>query len=928
MSRFGHVARLPSPLRSLPTAASRADRRWKLRLAMLLMLGLSIASAARAEPNFRDDFEGPATAWTNPVGNVHFEVRRHARVQDGAHWGQAAELISLMAGNGTYLHWSYDVGRARVIDELQPSVWIKSDRPGIQLFARIVLPRTIDPRTGQAATVIVPGHAYSQVGTWQQLRCEPIPQLVERQARMLRVELQTEVDTREAYLDRLLLNVYGGLGETNVWIDDLEIEGYVRPSVVQAGYRAVAAAAPASEATPRPSVRLSGSILLVDEQPMFPRIVPYQGESLAFLARLGFNTVQLNGLPTPELLQEATQTGMWLICPPPIGPTGNIDELGTAKTLIGPAYDRVLMWHLGDRLTSLELERTQQWAESIRLADRDYARPLVCGAETDLRAYSRCVDVLIISRAPLATSLELPDYGVWLRERPRLARPGTPIWTTVQTEPSPELAEQTQWLTAGSILPRPTAAQIRLLTYTALSAGARGLIFQSTQRLDGGERSERARASFLELLNLELQLLEPWTASGHRASLIAGSEPEVQGVVLQTKRARLLLPMWVGRGSQVVPGQSAGSGVSFIVPGVPESHRAFELTPAGLTLLRDKKRVAGGIRVTLDEFGLTGMVLLTEDAQIQGHIQRQLQMMAPRAAELRHELAESEALATNDISYRLSSQGQSQHDADDLLGVAGRHLQTANQSLVAGNPAAAYLEVSRAERALRMVQHKYWTTALEPFGSPVTSPLTLGFATIPRHWNLVANLNAASFGDNRLRGGEFERLDTLRVSGWSNFQHVQRGVEAAAELSPQTAHGGQFCLRLAVTPVDQQSPGLLETAPIWVVTPPIEFEPGQLVRIHGRVRVPKAITSSVDGLLIIDSWGGESMAERIGATKGWQEFTLLRVAPQNKPLTVTFALTGLGEALLDDIAVEPLLRPGQTTPSQASRLPALPRTPR
>ncbi len=36
---------------------------------------------------------------------------------------------------------------------------------------------------------------------------------------------------------------------------------------------------------------------------------------------------------------------------------------------------------------------------------------------SDLRSYSRCVDLLPTSRSPLGSSLELTDYGTWLRQR-------------------------------------------------------------------------------------------------------------------------------------------------------------------------------------------------------------------------------------------------------------------------------------------------------------------------------------------------------------------------------------------------------------------------------------------------------------------------------------------------------------------------------
>jgi hypothetical protein len=73
--------------------------------------------------------------------------------------------------------------------------------------------------------------------------------------------------------------------------------------------------------------------------------------------------------------------------------------------------------------------------------------------------------------------------------------------------------------------------------------------------------------------------------------------------------------------------------------------------------------------------------------------------------------------------------------------------------------------------------------------------------------------------------------------------------------------------------------------------------------------VSSPITGSVDGLMIYDSLGGEALAERIGKTVGWKQFALYRVAPQTGVMNVTFALSGLGEAWIDDVAVQILDAP-------------------
>ena len=53
-----------------------------------------------------------------------------------------------------------------------------------------------------------------------------------------------------------------------------------------------------------------------------------------------------------------------------------------------------------------------------------------------------------------------------------------------------------------------------------LGATARGLLFQSESALDAGDEATRVRAASVALVNLELQLLEPWTVGPVSATSI------------------------------------------------------------------------------------------------------------------------------------------------------------------------------------------------------------------------------------------------------------------------------------------------------------------------------------------------------------------------------------------------------------------------
>ena len=162
-----------------------------------------------------------------PVGgSAQYRVQLHERIRGEAHTGDGCERLRIVGEGGSEAWIAHAVGRPRVIDDLLPTLWIKADRPGIQLAARIVLPRSLNPRSRQPLTAVVYGSSYTTVGRWQQLRLEDIPRLLTRETRALRTEYGPSVDPREAYVEQILLNIYGGPGVTNVWIDDLDIAGW------------------------------------------------------------------------------------------------------------------------------------------------------------------------------------------------------------------------------------------------------------------------------------------------------------------------------------------------------------------------------------------------------------------------------------------------------------------------------------------------------------------------------------------------------------------------------------------------------------------------------------------------------------------------------------------------------------------------------
>ncbi len=822
------------------------------------------AQAVYCQTAWYESFEGSEISWREVGGNAQYRILDHRRVQGEVHTGKGCEWLRLAANGDTSVQIAHDVGRPSIIDELMPSVWIKSDKAGLQIAARIVLPRTIDPQTGRPAAAIITGASYSDAGRWQELRITDVPRLLARQIRLLRMQLGPNVDQREAYVDAILLNINCGSDVANVWIDDLDIAGYVSASgsaqaqtvnpaprvgkdvAASSGWApkgniagpqltgpvdgdktkdgTVNSISPASRgfsgteyprteplASLQPKqheVKLSGSVLTVDNRPFFPRVIEHQGEPLAVLKQLGFNTVWLKRLPAPEILEEAQRLGLWVICPWPRAPQldGGRDPASQPGE-VGPAFDAVLMWDLGSDLNAAHLETTRRWVEQIRGADRRGTRPLICRPSGELRGYSRLDNnmILLIDCRPLGTSMELADYGMWVRRQPLQALPGTPVWTTVQTQPNESLRQQIAALAAGNS-PEPSISyeQMRLMTQSAIAAGSRGLLFLSSAPLDAGDAAAHQRAAAVELLNLELELVEPWAAAGSYLTTAECPESEVTATVLRSERARVVLPIWYSPGAQCVPPRSATSNLSLVVPGVPESASALELNPAGLRPL-SHKRVTGGMRITLEEFALTAQVLLAHDPLVVNGLERRWAQIGRQAAQLQRELAVRKLYTVQMIAAQLSPRATVKAPTAAWIDSAQRSLQLCDRQFAGQEYGAARLSAERAMGYLRTAERFFWEDAVKELASPVTSPAALGFDTLPTHWRLIDRIRGSRLGPNQLPGGDFENLDMMFQAGWRYLKTPAPGVQTSADLLAGSAHNGTMGLRLMVTADDPQN---------------------------------------------------------------------------------------------------------------------------
>ena len=851
----------------------------------------------QAKAQFRETFESPTASWTLAQADCGVRTLLAERTFRDSHGGNGCERLRLLVTNpGTFVYISHSIGKAPVIAELTPSLWVKSDKANVQLLARVVYPRTTDPGTGKGISSLLAGDRYTDVGAWQQLKVADLQKLVARDAAARRLEFKDKFSEREAYVDLLVLNAYSSPGTIDLSIDDLEIEGYLNlgENVGAARMDRPGDELPAS-ADPRHGVAMQGSHLLVDGRPLMPRIIEHQGEPLEWLQSLGFNGVKLARSPSAEELKEAARLKLWLVAPPPYLAEGE---------RLGSEYDRILAWSLGSDLAPRDLESTRQLAGEVRALDPRRQRPLVCSAAADLANYSRLADILLLSQPTVGTSFELGAIRGWLTDRSRLTRPGTPLWAGVPTHLPIPLREQLIQMSQGRAWNDDLdLAQMRLLAYGSLGAGAKGIVCESKLPLHTDSNAGASRADLLKLLNYELLLLEPWGAAATSAEPIDTGDPSLQASILATERSRLVLITRHMPAQQFVAGPPDPRPLSIVVPGAPVADRAYQITLAGPKELRSGI-TSGGLRITIDEPDLAMAIVVTQDPLVLHHLRRVLEEARLPIAGLRYDASYRRLIAVSDIDRELAEAGHGLNAAAAWIAEASGYLQQAQRAHETSDLRTLHAACGKCDAALAKVRRAHWEQTAGAFPSPASSPCLARYSTLPLHWKFAQRLQQSAWGPNALAAGDMESLSRLLDAGWKQERDLPPGVQSDVALSLSSPHGGRTALKMhAWVQAADEVPATLERAPVWITSSPVPVRQGQLVRIHGWVQVPRPLTGCREGLLIFDSLTGPALGERVFATTGWREFTLYRAVPENGELRVTIALTGLGEASLDDLSV-------------------------
>jgi hypothetical protein len=925
--------------------------RWYTITAVTLLAGLfAFASWAFSQQTtmHKNGFD-TRIGFSKGGADAAFDEIAHKIDDREPHNGQGCEYIDLDVKQGKFIHYIYPVGKAPISEELRAALWLRANRPGIKLMARVVLPNQRDPNNVQnVLTTYIDndkGNIYEQTGQWQLLELGRAVTLLKQQQLLLNKQYDRTVDCSDAYIDALVLNVYAGPGPTKVWIDDLEVGPVTAsPGPIVDNNNKITPRIGAKNSV----VHFEGNRLLVGKQRMFVRMVRYTDTMLPVLRSAGFNTICFSRNANPALLGEAAELGLWIV--PELRIMGDDglplspDDI-TKQVRTYADNDAVLFPRL---VGVLDYEKAPMVERATRAAHAaDPGHPIAADVWDGMMPYSRIIELMGVHRFPLMTTMELNKYREWLEARQKLATPNTFAWTWIQTH-LPEWYGELLYNQSTNAEFRepvgPQPEQIRLLAYSALASGCRGLGFWSDRFLADSHQG-RDRLLCCALLNQEMDMMRDLLVSiEDPPQWVDTSHSDIKAAVLRCNQGVLVIPIWQGRFAQFVPGQAAVSKLHLIVPQVPVTMQAWEVNPADVRGLK-VERVDKGLKVTLPEFGLTSMVVFTSDANLMGRFQDMARSKRQQAAQWSHDMAVYEYEKVAKIHIELEKMGVTVPEGNALLEDARKRTAKSEELWKARNFGEAYHEAERALRPVRILMRAHWEKAVRGLDTPVASPYAVTFYTLPRHWQFMREKDRCSVGTNVLVGGDFE-LDPARVQeSWKlvkeslddlelNAQRVsemtierieEQKVEpkdlpkAGTKIEPKytvkklhdTPIEGRQCLMLQVRPhPGKTAPPVLERTVLALTSPSVKLPPGTLVQISGQVNIPVPITSSPDGALLYDSAGGEPLAIRFSASMGWKKFTVYRRVPASGLVSVTMALTGVGTVYFDDIRIEPLTPPG------------------
>ena len=218
-------------------------------------------------------------------------------------------------------------------------------------------------------------------------------------------------------------------------------------------------------------------------------------------------------------------------------------------------------------------------------------------------------------------------------------------------------------------------------------------------------------------------------------------------------------------------------------------------------------------------------------------------------------------------------------------------------------------------REARKIQSRYWYRAIQSLPTPMASPHTASFSTLPEHWQLMSRIQQGVPSENMIPSGSFESLRLLSEGEWvpvpAQSKHYQSNADIVSEYQ-----GTNQVLRVRTWQRDDATPDF--TRPSFLIhSPEVVVKKSAIYEITGKIRSGQSVIADQPSpFSVFDSDLGPEFSVSPSLEPSWRTFRILRQTSESGSWKFWLAMHGTAEVFIDDLAIREIAAPtAQSSPS-------------
>lgn len=683
--------------------------------------------------------------------------------------------------------------------------------------------------------------------------------------------------------------------------------GLVRTAVV-AALGVMLLAVPICAAQARgPRVAFKDDMLLVDGKPFF--FIGSDGvpTTLEDFKAHHFNTVFSWGRRAVDTAPEAAKLGLFVM---PFVQSTRKRAVEQCKEVIARLKDadNVLAFNVGDDLGRAHVAQVQACVDALRAAAPGLPIAYDCiGASQD--AYAKVGDMFgtytyILDRTPPGTT-----YLGWMEQHCEPLRDNQYRWTWVQSH--------SQWWYTSEFFcgpsrthiasPYPDGETIRWLTYQAVAAGCKGILYYHN-RFFADKWLGKDRWAEVGIINAELETLGPHLAASRRGPEVSCDREDV------VVRSRLFDRGMIVVAVKTAPTYNHQLDEAFVLRARVSVKGAF--APGARALLvgfpaareLPVSTADGAVHVELTNLEIAAPILISADAALLAEVKRRTDGLAPEIAGRAVTAAEGKLSKVRNVLSQIRKLEGHVPEADAALAQATALVADAR---AADDPTETINLARKARRGLRQLQQEIWARFRDD-PEANSDGRVLDFYLVPQGLEKVVMFKQAEGLPNCLANPSFEQGEK-RPAAWSAPPPKigkGRGFGERCGNNPRT---GKHCIHFAGRDLVPWHGRKYDWVTAQMTSTPVPVAEGECVVVEVWAHVPAVIKHTNRGailnLLGFDSDGKAvpgltpqaREASVFQATDEWRRLRLsARVPKRVVKVQVRIGITGIGECFFDD----------------------------